>query len=221
MSAFAAREPRLAEELGRASQHSALARRTGFRLEATSAVLDGKALGGFDQGSLPLWWARDKAAASVADGVRGILRASHLIASALESAAKNVAKSLDKPPVLCRELHNGLLAALDGRLGEATQAMFRAFAEAADEDQARETVLTLRSDLVRIAGREALALFDSSFPFATIDQRAIRIVGARRKLESALSRIVASETPHVPTVGAGGQMRVMAGDPDGQAPLVG
>lgn len=221
VSVFAAREPRLAEELGRTSQRSALARRTGFRLEAICAVLDGKALGGFDQGSLPLWWARDKAAASVAEGVRGILRASHLIASALESAAKNAAKSLDKPPVLCRELHNGLLAALDARLGEATQAMFRAFAEAADEDQARETVLTLRSDLVRIAGREALGLFDSSFPFATIDQRAIRIVGARRKLESALSRIVASETPHVPTVGAGGQMRVMAGDPDRQAPLVG
>jgi hypothetical protein len=190
-------------------------------LEATSAVLDGKALGGFDQNSLPLWWARDKAAASVADGVRGILRASHRIASALESAAKNAAKNLDKPPVLCRELHNGLLAALDARLGEATQAMFRAFGEAADEDQARETVLALRSELVRIAGREALELFDSSFPFATIDQTAIRIVGARRKLESALSSIVASETPHDPTLGTGGQTGVMAGDPDRQAPLVG
>jgi hypothetical protein len=50
-----------AEELGRASQRSALARRTGFRLEATAAVPDGKALGGFDRGSLSLWWTRDKA----------------------------------------------------------------------------------------------------------------------------------------------------------------
>jgi CRISPR system Cascade subunit CasA len=221
VSAFAAREPRLAEEFGRASQRSSLARRTGFRLEATSAALDGKALSGFDQGSLPLWWARDKAAASVADGVRGILRASHSIASALELAAKNTAKSLDKPPVLGRELRNGLLAALDARLGEATQAMFRAFAGAAEEDQAREKVLALRSELVRIARREALELFDSNFPFATIDQTAIRIVGARRKLESALSRIVASETPHDPTVGAGGRTGVVVGDPDRQAPVVG
>jgi CRISPR system Cascade subunit CasA len=203
VSAFAAREPRLAEEFGRASQRSALARRTGFRLEAISAVLDGKALSGFDQGSLPLWWTRDKIAASVADGVRGILRASHSIASALESAAKKAAKSSDKPLVLCRELHNGLLAALDARLGEATQAMFMAFAEGADEDQAREMVMALRSELVRIAGREALELFDSSFPFAAIDPTAIRIVGARRKLESAVCRIVASETPHDPTVAAG------------------
>jgi CRISPR system Cascade subunit CasA len=216
VSAFAAREPLLAEEFGRASQRSALARRTGFRLEATSAVLDGKALGGFDQGSLPLWWARDKAAASVADSVRGILRASHSVASALESAANNAAKNLDKPPVLGRELHNGLLAALDARLGEATQAMFKAFAELADEDQARETVLALRSELVRFAGREALEVFDSNFPFVTIDQTAIRIVGARRKLERALSRIVGSETPHDPTVGAGGQTGVVAGDPNRQ-----
>jgi CRISPR system Cascade subunit CasA len=53
VSAFAAREPRLAEELGRALQRSALTRRTGFRLEATGAVLDGKALGGFDQAASP------------------------------------------------------------------------------------------------------------------------------------------------------------------------
>jgi hypothetical protein len=144
-----------------------------------------------------------------------------LIASALESAAKNASKSFDKPPVLCRELHNGLLAALDARLGEATQRMFAAFAETADEDQARENVLALRSELVRFAGREALELFDGSFPFATIDQTAIRIVGARRKLDSAVSRIVASETPHDPTVGGSGQTGVVAGDPDRQAPVVG
>ena len=205
VAAFAAREPHLAEELGRASQRSALARRTGFRLEATAAVPDGKALGGFDRGTLSLWWARDKVAASVADGTRGILWASYRIASALERATKDAAKSSDKSPVLCHELRDGLLAGLDARLGEATQAMFEVFAEATDEDLAGEKVVAMRSELVRTVEREALELFDASFPFATIDQMAIRIAGARRKLKSDLSRIVASETPHELAVKAGAQ----------------
>ena len=122
VSAFAAREPRLAEELGRALQRSALARRTGFRLEATGAVLDGKALGGFDQGSLPLWWARDKAAASVADGVRGILAASHLTRIGTRVCGEERLQEFrTNRPCCAEQLHNGLLAALDARLGEATQ----------------------------------------------------------------------------------------------------
>ena len=221
VSAFAAREPRLAEELGRAFQRSALARRTGFRLQATGAVLDGKALGGFDRGSLSLWWARDKAAASVADGIRGILSASHDIAKALEGAAKDVTKISETSAAICRQLQDDLLAALDTRLVEVTQEMFAAFADAVDEDLAREKVTDLRCGLVRTARDEALNLFDASFPFAMIDQRAIRIVGARRKLESALSRIVARETPHDPAVGAGGQTGVVEGASDRQAPLVG
>jgi hypothetical protein len=204
VSDFAAREPLLAEEFGRASQRSALARRTGFRLEATSAVLDGKALGGFDRGSLPLWWAQDRAAASVADGIHGIVAASHDMAKALQGAAKDATKTLDTSPALCRQLQDDLLAALDTRLAEVTQQMFAAFADMADQDMGREKVVDLRSELVRAARYEALNLFDASFPFATIDQTAIRIVGARRKLESTLSRIVTRETPHLPSNGVGG-----------------
>jgi CRISPR system Cascade subunit CasA len=211
VSAFAAREPLLAEALGRSSQRSALARRTRFRLDAIGAVLDGKVLGGFDQGSLSLWCVRDKAAASVADGVRGVLLASDQIASALEFAAKNVAESLSLDKSSSgRELRDGLLALLDARIGEATQLMFAAFANTVDEDLAHERIVGLRSDLVRIARREALQLFDASFPFATIDHAAICIVVARRKLESILSRIVASETPDIPALDAGGQTGVVA-----------
>jgi CRISPR system Cascade subunit CasA len=198
------REPLLAEEFGRTSQRSALARRTGFRLEATGAALDGKALGGFDRGSLPLWWARDRAAASVADGIHGIVAASHDMAKALQGAAKDATKTSDTSPALCRQLQDDLLAVLDTRLAEVTQQMFAAFADMADEDLAREKVADLRSELVRAARDEALNLFDASFPFATIDQTAIRIVGARRKLESTLSRIVTRETPHLPSNGVGG-----------------
>jgi hypothetical protein len=221
VSAFAAREPFLVGEFGLASQHSALARRTGFRLEATAAVLNGRALGSFDRGSLSLWWARDNAAASVAEGVRGVLSASHHIARALERAANFAAKASETSSVLSRQLQDDLFAALDMRLGEMTQRMFAVFAESADEDLAREKVTELRSGLVRAARDEALNMFDASFPFATIDQRAIRIVGARRKLESDLSRIVASETPHLPTVGTGGQTEVVVSDSHRQAPLVG
>jgi hypothetical protein len=183
-------------------------------------VLEGKALGGFDRGSLSLWWARDKAAASVAEGMRGILSASHDMESALQRAAKNATK--DTSPALCRQLQDELLAALDSRLAEVTQEMFAAFADAADEDLAHAKVTVLRSALVRAAKDQALNLFDASFPFVTIDQTAIRIVGARRKLESTLSRIVARETPHDPANGIGAHTPERPRrDPDRQASLVG
>src|SRR5262249_55668489 len=156
------------------------------------------ALGGFDRGSLPLWWARDRAAASVADGIHGIVAASHDMAKALQGAAKDATKTTDTSPALCRQLQDDLLAALDTGLAEVTQRMFAAFADMADEDLAREKVVDLRSELVCAARDEALNLFDASFPFATIDQTAIRIVGACRKLESTLSRIVTRETPYHP-----------------------
>jgi CRISPR system Cascade subunit CasA len=220
VSAFVAREPFLAEELGRASQRSALARRTGFRLEAIGATLDRKALGGFDRGSLSLWRARDDVAASVADGIRGALSASHDVAKTLARAAIDATKTSDTSPTLCRQLQDGLLATLDTRLVEVTQQMFAAFAEVADEDLAQVKITQLRCALVRTARDEALNLFDASFPFAMIDQRAIRIVEARRKLESTLSRIVARERPHDLTVGAS-QTGVLEGASGRQAPLVG
>jgi CRISPR system Cascade subunit CasA len=219
VSAFIAREPFLAEELGRASQRSALARRTGFRLEAIGATLDRKALGGFDRGSLSLWCARDDVAASVADGIRGALSAFHDVAKALGRAAIDAAKTSDTSPTLCRQLQDGLLATLDTRLVEVTQQMFAVFAEAADEDLAQVKVTQLRCALARTARDEALNLFDANFHFAVIDQMAIRIVGARRKLENTLSRIVARETPHDPMVEPGDE-RVEGGSRT-QASLVG
>jgi hypothetical protein len=132
------------------------------------------------------------------------------MARALLGAAKDATKTLDTSPTLCRQLQDDLLAALDTRLAEVTQEMFAAFAEVADEDLAREKVTELRSGLVRGARDEALNLFDASFPFATIDRAAIRIVGARRKLDSTLSKIVARETPHGRTKGTSIQTGAMA-----------
>jgi hypothetical protein len=172
-----------------------LARRTRFRLEATAAIVDGKALGSFERRSLALWWANDKAAAAVSGAVQGALDACHRIGTALESAAKEAAGISESPSVLPRQLYESLFVALDAELSDALQEMFAEFAAAQTEDAAREFVNARRTHIVRKAASEALALFDSSFSFATIDIRAIHIATARANLAAKVRARISAETP--------------------------
>jgi hypothetical protein len=198
VSAFMAREPVLADELGLGHKQSALARRTGFRLEAIAAVLDGKALGAFERRSLALWWAADEAAAAVSAAVRGLLEACHRIATALESAAKEAVWTSDQPRALPRQLHDSFFAALDAELADAAQAMFAEFAAKSSADAARESVNTRRARAVRAAADEALELFDANFSFITIDADAVRIATARSGLKAAIAKAIEAETPTMP-----------------------
>lgn len=178
-------------------QVSALTQKTDYRLEAVAAVPEkpnGKALGGFSRGSLALWHVEDQAAEVIATAVRDTLEAADEVARALGSAARDAATNSDKTPVLAGQLRDGLLTALDARLAEAAQDMFRAYEGRADQDAAQHEVGRRQSDLVRDMGREALTLFDATFRFATIDQTGIRIAGARRKLAGAVGAIVRSHT---------------------------
>jgi hypothetical protein len=197
VSAFMAREPALTDELGLTHQQSALARRTGFRLEAMAAVLDGKTLGGFERRSLALWWADDRVSATISGAVRGLLEACHHVAMALKSAA-NEAVGTGGTGVLPRQLQDSVFATLDAELANASQAMFAEFAGADTADAAHEAVNAQRARVVRVVAANALELFDANFSFATIDRTAVRIAAARGKLKGALAKSIAAETPKTP-----------------------
>jgi CRISPR system Cascade subunit CasA len=189
---FQSRATSLVEE----DRSSTLAADIGFRLEAIAASLDGKVMATLSRRQLPLWRVRDQAATIISYAATEMLKIIREMANAVEVASKTaLATASMKAFKLPNDLHDALLVNLDSELLDLREKVYSIFAGTDDALAAERRLPTLKYALAQLARRRALALFDETFPIATIDAATIRVLRARRVLRAKLYRLTAKVRP--------------------------
>ncbi|MFZ1429009.1 MAG: type I-E CRISPR-associated protein Cse1/CasA [Geminicoccaceae bacterium] len=196
VKAFLARRGTLDEASWRQSEAeprhtSMLGREMPFRVRATGVILDGKIAVATAERSLPLFALNVIQAEELPVVVATIVEAIAGCAEQLEVRTRQAVKlgRTEGATRLDKDLRDALLQQMDATVAALPQRLVEGWSAQADPDAGAGVTLNLKDELISAARAQAITLFDTAFPLATLDAMTARIVLERRLLVRGLAAI--------------------------------
>jgi CRISPR system Cascade subunit CasA len=171
---------------------SALSPTLPFSVRAIAVVPEGKVMAATAERSLPLWRLDPESGPRLALAVSKAVEIAHDVAYLLQTSAKEVGGA----GKACA-LRDALLARIDGDATELPGALVKRWRETGDPEARGIVQLEVTRSWVERARGQAVDIFDSAFPIASLDSTTGKILLARRRLLAGLARIAKPFAPPV------------------------